>query len=236
MTDPSFWDTRAEAYAAKPVDDPAAFERKQAVTREHLAPDHVVLDVGCGTGSLALLLAPHVREVHGLDGSAEMVRIARSKAEAAGVGDMSFDRRLFDGSFEALVPGSLDMVCAYSLLHLVPDRADALARAFALLKPGGTFVSSTVCLGELVGALPPAAHRHALGRSGPLRGHPHHGDPRGGAGRRGLRGRAGRRCRCEAHRRLHRGPEAVGRVVRCRDIRQPGERDRLRPLPMGDDR
>ncbi|MCB9671637.1 MAG: class I SAM-dependent methyltransferase [Alphaproteobacteria bacterium] len=148
MTDPSFWDTRAEAYAAKPVEDPAAFERKQAVTREHLAPDHVVLDVGCGTGSLALLLAPHAREVHGLDVSGEMVRIARSKAEAAGVGNVTFHQGLFDGSFEALVPGSLDMVCAYSLLHLVPDRADALARAFALLKPGGTFVSSTVCLGS----------------------------------------------------------------------------------------
>ncbi|NNE17763.1 MAG: methyltransferase, partial [Myxococcales bacterium] len=34
------------------------------------------------------------------------------------------------------------------LLHLVDDRSAALDRIFRLLKPGGFFVSSTVCLGE----------------------------------------------------------------------------------------
>ena len=45
-------------------------------------------------------------------------------------------------------PQSLDGVCAYSLLHLVEDRRSTLRLIYDLLKPGGFFVSSTVCLGE----------------------------------------------------------------------------------------
>jgi len=48
---------------------------------------------------------------------------------------------------DAFEDGSLDGICAYSILHLVPDRREALARIYRLLRPGGFFVSSTVCLG-----------------------------------------------------------------------------------------
>lgn len=142
-----FWDGIAESYAAKPVDDPDAFERKIAATLERMRPDHVVLDVGCGTGSLALRLAPSAFHVHGLDASAEMVRIAEAKAADAGVDTVTFHHGGFDDTFTAFAPGTLDGLCAYSLLHLVKDRKAALARAFSLLRPGGFFVSSTVCLG-----------------------------------------------------------------------------------------
>ena len=145
-TGPAFWSALAVKYAAKPVENPDAFERKIALTQARMAPEQVVLDIGCGTGSLALRLAPHAAVVHGLDYSDEMIRIARGKAEAAGVGNVRFHVGPFDDTapFEA---GSLDGLCAYSLLHLVEDRDEALARVFSLLKPGGFFVSSTVCLG-----------------------------------------------------------------------------------------
>lgn len=107
----------------------------------------VVLDVGCGTGSLALRLAPRAATIHGLDISSEMVRIARGKARAEGVANVSFHVGSLD-AFELFQPESLDGVCAYSLLHLVEDLPAALARIHRLLRPGGFFVSSTVCLGE----------------------------------------------------------------------------------------
>lgn len=144
--DARFWNDLAETYAAKPVDNPEAFDRKTEVTRALVQPGHAVLDVGCGTGSFCLRLAPTGAAVHGLDLSDEMIRIARTKAE--GTDNVHFHVGPFDETFDAFGPGSLDGLFAYSLLHLVPDRTAALRRAFELLRPGGYFVASTVCLGE----------------------------------------------------------------------------------------
>jgi arsenite methyltransferase len=146
-TDATFWNNLADEYSRKPVDDPDAFERKIAITKSKITPRDVVLDIGCGTGSLALRLAPCAAHVHGLDLSSEMIRIARGKAAAQRVDNVTFHVGPFDESvpFE---PESLDGVCAYSLLHLVGDRPAALQRIYRLLRPGGSFVSSTVCLGE----------------------------------------------------------------------------------------
>jgi arsenite methyltransferase len=148
VTDDAFWNQLADDYAKKPVDDPSAFERKIAITKERMKPGDVVLDIGCGTGSLALRLAPAARAVHGLDFSREMIRIANAKVRDQAVENVTFHVGAFDDGFTAFGDGSLDGICAYSLLHLVEDRGAALARIHRLLKPGGFFVSSTVCLGE----------------------------------------------------------------------------------------
>ena len=146
--DATFWDKIAESYSKQPVADPDAFERKIAITKARMRASDVVLDIGCGTGSLALRLAPAGAHVHGLDVSSAMVRIARGKAEASQTANVTFHCGAFDDDFRAFEPGSLDGICAYSLLHLVDDGPAALARIFRLLKPGGFFVTSTVCLSE----------------------------------------------------------------------------------------
>ncbi|HJK94054.1 MAG TPA: methyltransferase domain-containing protein [Polyangiaceae bacterium LLY-WYZ-15_(1-7)] len=146
-TDPSFWDSVAEKYAARPVGDVPAFERKKAITLGHLRRDSKVLEIGCGTGSLALEMAPAAGHIHALDVSAEMLRIAEAKRVAAGVENVTFERATLEGASE-LAPASFDAAWAYSVLHLVDDRRAALARLFALLKPGGVLISSNVCLGE----------------------------------------------------------------------------------------
>ena len=147
-SDAAFWNRIAERYARKPVKDPTAFDRKIAHTRAQIRPDHVLLDIGCGTGSLALRLSPHAAKVHGLDVSAEMIRIARAKARDQGVANVEFHVGPFDKDFNRFEPESLDGICAYSVLHLLAERPPALAHIFRLLKPGGFFVASTVCLKE----------------------------------------------------------------------------------------
>lgn len=145
--DPKFWDNIAEKYAAKPVDDQPAFERKKAITRKLLTPRATVLEIGCGTGTLALEMAPSAGHIHAMDISPEMVRIANGKKDARGVDNVTFHVGVLDDNspFEA---GTFDNVWAYSILHLVDDRRATLERLFSLLKPGGTLVASNVCLRE----------------------------------------------------------------------------------------
>jgi arsenite methyltransferase len=145
MTDARFWDRLADGYAARPVKDVAAFDRKKQITREHLHPRANVLEIGCGTGSLALELSPHAASIHAIDVSPKMIGIAERKKAAQGVTNVLFHV----GTLESMlprIPRDLDAVWAYSILHLVDDRASTLKTAFELLKPGGTFISSNVCL------------------------------------------------------------------------------------------
>lgn len=142
-----FWNDLAERYARQPVANPAAFERKIEVTRSRMKSTDVVLDIGCGTGSLALRLACTGATIHGLDLSSEMIRIAQGKANAEGAANVSFHTGSFE-SCQHFEPESLDGICAYSLLHLVQDLPATLHRIRGLLRPGGFFVSSTVCLGD----------------------------------------------------------------------------------------
>ena len=144
----TFWNNIAEKYSRKPVANPDAFERKIAITKSRMNAQDVLLDIGCGTGSLALRLAPHCAQIHGLDLSSEMIRIAKDKAASQQVSNVTFHVGPFDDSFKTFDAESLDGICAYSLLHLVADRAATLAQVFRLLKPGGFLVTSTVCLKE----------------------------------------------------------------------------------------
>lgn len=152
--DAQFWDKLAERYAAQPIADVSAYERKLEVTKARLGPEDVVLDIGCGTGSLALTLAPLVAHVHAVDVSAEMLRIGAEKAAAQGVKNVSFHQSTVQ-ALPDFGETKFDAVCAYNILHLVPSRQGVLSQIGQLMKPGGTFISSTVCLGESWVPYPP---------------------------------------------------------------------------------
>lgn len=141
-----FWDNLAERYAKQPLPNPEATRRKLAHCKEKLSPDHQLLDVGCGTGTILLDLAPHVAVAHGIDISPEMIRIAEEKRVAQGADNATFHALTLDDPLP-FEDGQFDMVCAYNILHLVEDRQEALRRIYRLLKPGGVFASSTPCLG-----------------------------------------------------------------------------------------
>lgn len=142
----TFWDRRADRYAAQPIADQTAYETKLAETRRHLRPDMDVLEFGCGTGSTAIIHAPFVRQITAIDFSARMIAIARTKAAAAGITNVSFEQ----ADITDLAPraDAYDAVLGLSILHLLKDPRDAMARTLRMLKPGGIFVSSTACLGD----------------------------------------------------------------------------------------
>ena len=141
-----FWDRIAAKYAARPVADAATYARKLEIQRGLLGPEMDVLEIGCGTGSTALELAPSVRSYLATDISEAMIGIARDKPGAPA--QLRFERAALDElSFRN---NSFDAVLAHSLLHLVEDRDAALARIRDLLKPGGLLIASTACIADFM--------------------------------------------------------------------------------------
>ena len=93
----------------------------------------IVGDLGCGTGQVAASLAPFVRQVVAVDGSAPMLTAARKRL--APFRNVELRR----GELEALPleDGSLDAAVLSLALHLAPEPARVLNEAARVLRPGG---------------------------------------------------------------------------------------------------
>ena len=143
---PKFWDKHAERYAKTPIADETAYQKKLQVTREYFRPDMEVLELGCGTGSTAITHAPHVKHIQAIDISLKMIEIAQDKADAKNVKNITFEQSTIDQF--SVSEQSLDAVLALSILHLLDNKEEVIAKVHKMLKPGGIFVSSTACLGD----------------------------------------------------------------------------------------
>lgn len=142
-----FWDKRAKKYALRPVADQEAYEKKLEITRTYFRPDSEVLEMGCGTGSTALAHAPYVRRILATDISPAMIDIARRKAKTEQITNVTFETRAVMGHEK---PDSCyDVILALNLLHLLENPGAAITDAYRGLKPGGAFVTSTACIGDM---------------------------------------------------------------------------------------
>lgn len=139
-----FWDFLAKHYdrgEGNPAD-----RQDLEILHKYLQPEDTVLELACGTGTLAIHLAGWVKEIQAIDISAKMITAAQRKAAQRNIANVHFAHTtLFDASYPE---GSFDVVMAFNILHLMEDIGSVLARINALLKPGGVFISSTPCLGE----------------------------------------------------------------------------------------
>ncbi|HKY86699.1 MAG TPA: class I SAM-dependent methyltransferase [Pseudorhodoplanes sp.] len=145
--DARFWDRIARKYAADKIADLAGYERTLDRTRHFLRSGDTVLELGCGTGTTALTLAPHVSRIVATDVSSEMIAIAREKAAAQNCSNAEFAIATPDSL--SWPEGSFDAVLAFNLLHLLAARPSAFAQVHRLLKPGGVFITKTFCLTEM---------------------------------------------------------------------------------------
>lgn len=148
VTDTSikFWNRKAESYAKQPIKDQEAYERKLALTRNYLNPETRVLEFGCGTGSTALIHAPHVKHILAVDSSAKMIDIARGKARDEGVENVTFQHTTLLDLPEPEAP--YQVILGLNVLHLLEDMDATIERCYQLLAPGGVFISSTACIGK----------------------------------------------------------------------------------------
>lgn len=126
-----------------------------------------VLDIGCGTGSLSLLLAELGHEVIGTDWSPGMIARAGAKVTTAAMPARFF---VMDAAAPALTAGRLDIVLCRHLLWALPDPARVLRQWARLLVPGGRLVmiegywhtGGGLHAGEIVKALPPSLAQHQV--------------------------------------------------------------------------
>lgn len=113
--------------------------REQILQLIHLKAGESVLDVGCGTGGLAIAAKRHVGPagtVHGIDASAEMLARAEKKARKAG------SEIIFKQAAAQALPfpdGQFDAVLSTAMFHHLPRTArQQCAREMGrVLKPGG---------------------------------------------------------------------------------------------------
>jgi len=147
---PRFWDKIAVKYSKQPISDEASYQEKLEKSQSYFRPDMELLEFGCGTGGTAIIHAPHVKHIRAIDISPKMIEIA--KAEAAGVENVEFDVQTIENL--DVPDGSFDAILGLSIMHLVKDKDAVLKKVFRLLKPGGAFISSTVCMGDLAMFIP----------------------------------------------------------------------------------
>jgi len=136
-----YWSDRAHTFDDEPdhgLTDPDVRAAWAARLADWVPPGDVrVADLGCGTGSLTILLAEAGAQVVGVDLSPAMIEQAERKAHNA---DLAVAFHVGDASRVDLPDGSFDVVLSRHVLWTLTDPVAALSRWIRLLNPGGRLV------------------------------------------------------------------------------------------------
>lgn len=137
----ALWDREAPAFD-EAVDHGLRDPEVRAAWRELLVPlvgpePQRIADLGCGTGSLSILLSEAGHRVTGIDFAPEMIKRARAKA---GPVVPAPEFLIGDASAPPLSAGAFDIVLARHVLWAMPNPPTALANWIRLLTPAGRLI------------------------------------------------------------------------------------------------
>lgn len=159
-----FWDQAAKSFDEEPdhgLSDPTIRHAWVGLIKVLLAgPLGRALDLGCGTGSLSLILAELGYEVVGIDLSPKMISLAREKAAQAG---REIEFQVMNAADPQLAEGQFSVLVCRHLLWTLPERERVLERWARLLMPGGVlllvegfwYTGAGMHVGEAVAVLSP---------------------------------------------------------------------------------
>ncbi len=150
----SRYDRIAEGYAThwSPVHRAATLRLLDELPADDLPPRPRIVDVGCGTGALALEAAARWpgAEVEATDVSAGMLAVAARTVASAGTAGARVHLTRAPADRLPFPDGSADLALAAFVLQLVPSRPRALREMRRVLRPGGRLAY----VGWLAGELP----------------------------------------------------------------------------------
>jgi len=117
----------------------AADRCKTRMVAENVRPGSKVLEIGCGTGTMAILSALRGAEVLGFDVSGPMLQVARRKIEAAGMADRIQLEEMGVSGMDKLADERFDLVMSTLVFSELShdEKAYALRNAYRVLRPGG---------------------------------------------------------------------------------------------------
>jgi SAM-dependent methyltransferase len=121
------WGGRAKDWAEHETQYRPVYD--DAVGRLGIGPGTRVLDVGCGSGAFLRAAADSGARVHGLDASAPLIELARSRVPEA-------DLRLGDLQFLPYQADAFDVVTSFNSFWFAADPIEALREAGRVAKPG----------------------------------------------------------------------------------------------------
>jgi SAM-dependent methyltransferase len=131
------------AFGRREQDDEEFFATAADVVRgltaelKRLAARDAALEIGCGPGRLMRPMSRHFAEIHGVDVSDEMIRLARERLR----GVENAHPRVTEKSDLAMFPDAkFDFVYSYAVFQHIPSREVVfgyLREAWRVLKPGG---------------------------------------------------------------------------------------------------
>lgn len=120
------------------VDDTLGAQLKYRLVLRHTDARARVIDVGCANGLHLRSVAPHCREIVGIDINQRMLELSRAIIAAENIGNarvvaMSATELAFESA-------SFDVAYSFSTLLLVPDVQRAVAEMARVVRPGGIVV------------------------------------------------------------------------------------------------
>jgi len=112
-------------------------------TKKYLNVNDIVLECGCGTGTISIEIANKVKEIYAIDISSKMLDIAKRKTDENKIENIHFlQSTIFDERYKI---GSFDVILAFNVLHYFENIQKHMKRINELLKPEGMFISVTPC-------------------------------------------------------------------------------------------
>lgn len=143
--DEKFWDRIASKFDRIESGD-IAYKIFIEKARAYFNEDDTIIDFGCGTGLVCNEVAEYVGFIHAIDISTKMIEIAINKAAMRKIRNIEFERTtIFDEKFKE---GSIDVIIAFNIFHLLEEPQKYFQRLNQILKPGGFIISSIPCMSE----------------------------------------------------------------------------------------